>query len=257
MSRFGVDYSFARPSPEGLVRAGVTFVYRYLWPRTTGSKGIDHAELVALRHAGIDVVFGYEEAGYELLGGKPAGVRVARAAKALLGGLTDTPMPIIFSADFDPAAVHGYSTAAALVAVGEALRGAASVLGRDRVWLYGGHETVRYAFDHGLIGGAMQTYAWSGGLWDPRAAIQQYHNAQWGGTVDFDRAVKEDFGQWPIGYKPPKPEPQPTVRMYTVRRGDTLSRIAEDYHTTVSRLIVLNHLPDNGNLIYPGQTLKV
>ena len=44
---------------------------------------------------------------------------------------------------------------------------------------------------------------------------------------------------------------------WTVRRGDTLSRIAEEYHTTVSRLIVLNHLPDNGNLIYPGQVLKV
>src|SRR6476469_2964456 len=45
--------------------------------------------------------------------------------------------------------------------------------------------------------------------------------------------------------------------LYRIRSGDTLTAIAHRYHTTVARLIALNHLPGNGNLIYAGQALKV
>ena len=45
--------------------------------------------------------------------------------------------------------------------------------------------------------------------------------------------------------------------LYRIRSGDTLTSIAHRYHTTVARLIELNHLPGNGNLIYAGQSLKV
>ncbi|HMC72060.1 MAG TPA: LysM peptidoglycan-binding domain-containing protein [Mycobacteriales bacterium] len=45
--------------------------------------------------------------------------------------------------------------------------------------------------------------------------------------------------------------------LYRIRSGDTLTAIAQRYHTTVARLIALNHLPGNGNLIYAGQSLKV
>jgi N-acetylmuramoyl-L-alanine amidase len=47
------------------------------------------------------------------------------------------------------------------------------------------------------------------------------------------------------------------VSLIRVHSGDTLSAIAARYHTSVSRLIALNHLPGDGNLIYAGQTLKV
>lgn len=43
----------------------------------------------------------------------------------------------------------------------------------------------------------------------------------------------------------------------TVKRGETLSEIALRYHTTVSRLVALNHLPGDGDLIYAGQSLRV
>jgi len=39
-----------------------------------------------------------------------------------------------------------------------------------------------------------------------------------------------------------------------IHRGDTLWQIARDHHTTVARLMALNHLPGNG-LIIAGQTL--
>ena len=41
-----------------------------------------------------------------------------------------------------------------------------------------------------------------------------------------------------------------------IHRGDTLWQIARDHHTTVARLIALNHLPGNG-LIIAGQTLQL
>lgn len=43
---------------------------------------------------------------------------------------------------------------------------------------------------------------------------------------------------------------------YTVKKGDTLSAIAERYNTTVSRLAELNNIT-NVNLIYPGEILKI
>jgi LysM repeat protein len=45
--------------------------------------------------------------------------------------------------------------------------------------------------------------------------------------------------------------------LYTIRSGDTLSDIADRYDTTVARLVKVNRLPGNGNLIYAGETLKV
>lgn len=48
-----------------------------------------------------------------------------------------------------------------------------------------------------------------------------------------------------------------SITLIRVHPGDTLSAIAARYHTTVARLIELNDLPGNGDLIYAGQTLRV
>ena len=42
-----------------------------------------------------------------------------------------------------------------------------------------------------------------------------------------------------------------------VHRGDTLSEIAQRYHTSVSRLVRANDLPGNGSTIYAGEKLRV
>ena len=58
---------------------------------------------------------------------------------------------------------------------------------------------------------------------------------------------------------PPPPSPQPPPSgdcTYVVQRGDTLSRIAVGYNTTVANLAALNGI-SNPNLIYAGQVLKV
>jgi LysM repeat protein len=45
--------------------------------------------------------------------------------------------------------------------------------------------------------------------------------------------------------------------LYMIKRGDTLSAIATRYHTTVAKLVEVNRLPGNGNLIIAGTSLKV
>ena len=64
-----------------------------------------------------------------------------------------------------------------------------------------------------------------------------------------------DYSVMPI--VPPGPEPTPTKDItYTVKRGDNLSKIAEKFGTTVSKLVEWNKIK-NPNLIYVGQVLIV
>ena len=44
--------------------------------------------------------------------------------------------------------------------------------------------------------------------------------------------------------------------VYTIQRGDTLTRIAQRYGTTVQTLVELNHIP-NKNRIYAGHKLLI
>ena len=47
-----------------------------------------------------------------------------------------------------------------------------------------------------------------------------------------------------------------TVKTYVVKSGDTLSKIAKRYNTTVEKLVEINKI-SNPNLIYIGQTIKI
>jgi len=49
----------------------------------------------------------------------------------------------------------------------------------------------------------------------------------------------------------------PGALLIHVHRGDTLTAIARQHHTTVPVLVALNRLPGNGDLILAGQTLRV
>lgn len=202
----GVDYSFARPSPAMLASRGVKLAGRYLWREKyddgSTNKGIGRAELDALHVAGIKVFFIYEEDGKELLGGFDAGVRVAKAAEGFRQALGIGAVPIYFNVDYD-------ATAEQMVPTLAALDGIASVIGLERTGLYGGVRPITAAFNAGKITWGFQTYAWSGGVWDRRAQLQQWSNGQWGGTVDFTRAMVSDFGQHPVAIE----EPEETIEV--------------------------------------------
>lgn len=55
---------------------------------------------------------------------------------------------------------------------------------------------------------------------------------------------------------PDQPEENTTIT-YTVKPGDTLSKIARKYGTTVSNIISLNPSIKNPNLIYPGEIFTI
>jgi LysM repeat protein len=63
-------------------------------------------------------------------------------------------------------------------------------------------------------------------------------------------------GGQPPETPPPTTPPTTGTGTYMVQPGDTLSRIAVRFGTTVQELVVLNNL-SNPNLIYAGQTLKI
>lgn len=78
-------------------------------------------------------------------------------------------------------------------------------------------------------------------------------------AVDLDRFYDDVLlSNSHIHQKPSKnhyPFLETTVR-YRVRKGDTLSKIARLYHTTVAELLKVNHI-ENKNLIYVNQILKI
>jgi hypothetical protein len=180
----GVDYSFSRPGGAALQAAGKTFAGRYLWHNTNGSKGLSKAEHNDLVAHGVSPFHIYEEDGKELLGGHASGVAIAQKAEAARVANGLPAGTIDFCVDFD-------ATPAQQAAINDALVGAASVIGHDRTGLYAGFWVVKRAFDAGVIAHGFQTYAWSGGNWDPRAAVQQYNNGQTinGASVDLCRGV--------------------------------------------------------------------
>lgn len=100
------------------------------------------------------------------------------------------------------------------------------------------------------------------GKWESWIGFQYRDNGRISGingNVDLDRFTKEIFLSdseeipKPIN---PSPEEIQNVIYYTVRSGDTLSRIAKEYGVSVEQIVESNNI-QNPNLIYTGQLLKI
>jgi hypothetical protein len=193
----GIDYAFSpHPSVSALKTAGVAFVCRYVSadPRNDANgKNLLPAEKTALLGAGFQLVVVCEEwAASRMLGGHAAGVADATHADAVVKALGLAGVPVYFACDFD-------ATEAQQVPINAYLDGCASVIGVNRVGIYGGYYPLKRALDAGKAKYAWQTYAWSGGLWDTRAQLRQVQNGVTvgGASCDFDESRAADFGQWP------------------------------------------------------------
>jgi len=200
---FGLDYVTAPPIAE-MKKAGVSFVCRYLSEvnPATKVKLLTLGEAKGLGQAGIAIVSNYEWTGDTALGGSPAGVfdaQIAAEQHAACGGPANRP--IYFSVDFG-------ATAAQMPAIIEYFKGVSSVIGLHRTGAYGSYFVIRGLLDAGVIAWGWQTYAWSGGAWEPRAHIRQYNNGVTfaGQSVDYDRSMQADFGQWIYGGHMPIPD---------------------------------------------------
>ena len=250
----GIDYSFSRPDIPTLKTLGYTFVMRYLsW--LPNSKCITTDEIKALRDNGFTVGLNWEyDAKDQTHGaeyGHIQGREAVRQAKAL--GYPQG-CAIYYSADWDATEADQSAINAYLAAVRQEHNG------YYRVGVYGGYYVVKRALDAGVVDCAWQTYAWSGGQWEPRAALRQVQNSIRiaGGDCDIDQMTGNAY-LWspdtapivvPVVSYPPKTE------TYTVQSGDTLSGIASRFGTTYQYLAQINGIA-NPNLIYPGQVIRI
>lgn len=197
MSIEGVDYAFGpKPSPAALTRAGKVFACRYGGPGSAG-KQLTADELADLTAAGIWVVANAEGTADGLKGGYDVGRAWAQQADAYFRRLGMPPdRPIYLSVDFDAGPVHW-------PALDAAMNGAASVIGRERVGVYGGYKVIAHyaSMKERLATWYWQTYAWSAGQWHQAAHIQQYRNGVTidGADCDLNRALVADYGQWTTG----------------------------------------------------------
>jgi hypothetical protein len=216
---YGVDYSFARPSPASIRAAGFTFVARYL--SYEPAKNLSAAEADSLIAAGLTVVCNWEDGATNALSGYGQGVSdaTAAAAQARADG-QPTTRPIYFSVDFD-------ADSGQLDTIEAYFEGVASVIGVSRTGVYGGYYIVHSLFDAGKVAWGWQTYAWSYGSWDSRAQFRQIENGIDGDEEDEDEAVVGDFGQWPIA-APPPPPPSPTRGSLDSVTCDEIAGWAED-----------------------------
>lgn len=248
-----LDYSFARPDVGRMVREGFGGVVRYISPNAP--KNLSISERDALRAAGLAIGLVWEWYAERPLDGRAAGHADAQAALNQANALGfPNDRPIYFAVDWDAREDQQGI-------INEYFAGVLEVLPKSRVGIYAGYHVVKRTLNAGLVEFAWQTYAWSGGQWDDRAQLRQVLNGQWNGSVDFNESTKDDWGQWradvPVNQTPSTPAaPVGTGDTYTVRSGDTLSRIAALYGTTYQELARINNL-SNPNLIFAGQILKV
>ena len=227
MSREGVDYAWhGAINTSALRAAGISFAFRYL--SHDDSKDLHKPEADQLAHAGIDLGVVWETTANRALSGRDGGIADAKEADRRARALgMPAKRPIYFAVDWD-------ATDAQKPAIAKYFKGAASVLGKKRVGVYGGYWVVKYLFDHDVVGYGWQTLAWSGGNRDRRAQLYQYATGKRvaGLSVDLNRNYADDFGQWKPGGVQPAPHapkfPFPRSDYIALQNGDSHAHSGKD-----------------------------
>jgi hypothetical protein len=187
----GIDYSFARPGGAAIRADGNEFVIRYVPYPGDGGKGITADELADLRAHGLAVGLVFESVAERHLAGFAAGQADAVTSLRALTALGFPPATAVyFAVDFDAQPRH-------YPAIDDYQRGAASILGMERVGVYGSYAVIGHCKAAGTAMWFWQTYAWSGGQRNV-AHLYQYSNAVTlnGGAVDLNAAYGDEQGLW-------------------------------------------------------------
>ena len=196
-----LDYSSGWPAPSAIKAAKYVGVVRYIGTPGRG-KNLTRAEAHAMLAAGVPVGLVYESSAGWMQGGVNAGVAAARAALTDAQNCGVGVRNVYFAADFD------VTSTAQMVAVERCLDGAAQVLGRGRVGVYGEADVIDACLGQRHATWGWQTRAWSGGRVSGRAHLLQQIGYVYPGGVQCDRStvLKRDWGQWPDPARPPNGE---------------------------------------------------
>lgn len=243
---------------------GIGYVGRYLG---NSWKCMQKAEADTLKAAGLNIISIFEGTpttrGYFTAAqGKSDAATAISYAKAV-GQPSGTA--IYFTVDY-PALDSDYSVIEAYFNVVK------SNLGDYKMGAYGHYGVVEYLHSKGVADYYMQTIAWSGGkeasefinVWQHQEDV-----AMAGIQVDQDQILK-DPGAWgqdvPAPAPAPKPKPEPTPvpkpvvvpATYTVKAGDTLSKICAKFGLNLADVEKWNNLTQTqADLIQPGEVLKL
>lgn len=108
--------------------------------------------------------------------------------------------------------------------------------------------------ESGLLNSTSNWQNWEGWQYTSRGIVAGVN-----GYVDRNRFTDNIFLEECTNCPPvenPNTGEEAQLTYYTVKRGDTLSAIANRYQTTVQQLVTENGIA-NPNLIYPGQVLRI
>src|SRR6478736_5883618 len=210
MVQEGVDYSStANADWHGLARTlkaeGKHFVGRYaVNDKSPGGRGIGRNEYEAMAAEGVDVFLYWESSEGWMTDGWNAGVNAAQNAQYNIdnAGIPHDAV-VYFACDFDAEPYHQE-------AIDECLRGAASVIGANRVGLYAGYHVLLRAKQNKSAKWFCQTLAWSGGMLLDGVHLYQYgfNEYIYGTNCDLVRAYQDNYGQVSKPAQPPEP-PKP------------------------------------------------
>ncbi len=239
---FGIDYAFSpHPAVSAMKTAGVKFACRYtsmLPVNDTNGKNLQPGECKTLLAAGFKVIVVAEEGAARMKGGKSMGVTDAKHADAVVKALLMPTIPVYFACDYDAPQsdqdeINAY------------LDGAASVIGRGRVGMYGGYWPTSRARAAGKAKFFWGTVAWSGDRWDAARNpatfmphIMQGLQVHIGGVnVDVDHSHGADYGQWPRPAPPPPPPPGGPPFRHTFTGLNSWDSVAKRRGTTAAHLM--------------------
>lgn len=217
----GVDFSATANADwaglaDALVAGGKHFVWGYAVDDVEpAGRGFTAAGYQTFRSKGLDMGFYYERDSGWMLRGYNEGVSAAQDAQANIVKVGAPPIvPVHFAHDIDPDPAHW-------AAIDACLNGAASVIGWERVGVYGGWLLIDYMAHGGTVKHLAQTSAWAYGRGlHPAATLYQYaYNAMFAGTnCDLVQALSPNYGQAslyekgaPVPMPAPVPAPAPKV----------------------------------------------
>lgn len=217
MTAPGIDIAWDRPTIAQIKAIKATWVARYF--STDDSKDLHASEVTAYTAAGLAIVTVWETTTGRARAGHSAGVADATNAEQQRKAV-GLPASHIhhFAVDEDTswASVAAY------------FDGAASVLGKNRVGVYGGYKVIEGAYTAGYRY-LWQTVAWSGGLWSKHATIRQTGGTTLSGGADWDTAMTPDFGQYPRPVTPQEDSLPTPADVWAYSHGDK-----PDVHQTLA-----------------------
>lgn len=186
-----LDYSVGRPNAQSIKDHGYVGVTRYVSAEGGINKDIYADEFHALRAVGLDVGFVYENSAAWMLGGYDDGRDAAKRFRDRLRRFGTDSEPVLYlAADWDAYEHQQFE-------INRCLDGAASVLGRMRVGIYGGFWPLSRAMQARKAIYGWQTVAWSGNNLYEEAHLLQNEYGIWidGVNCDSNKVLDPNWGQ--------------------------------------------------------------